>query len=87
MNRGRISVLRHGTGVTDVRRGRVIELGARALLLVGEDGLDGAVKEAGEFEGEREAGIVFAGLDGVDGLAGDLEFLGEVGLRPVTFGA
>ena len=58
-----------------------------ALGLVGEDGLDSGVEEAGEFEGEGKAGVVFSGLDGVDGLAGDLEFLGEVGLGPVSFGA
>jgi len=57
------------------------------LLLICEDGFDGTVEETGEFEGEWETGIELAGLDGVDGLAGDLESFGEVGLAPVLFGA
>ena len=57
------------------------------LLFVGEDGFDGAVEEASEFEGQWETGIELAGLDGVDGLAGNLEALSEVGLGPVAFGA
>jgi hypothetical protein len=57
------------------------------LVLVNEDGLDGGFEETGEFEGQWEAGVVLAGLDGVDGLAGDLEAFGEVGLGPVAFGA
>jgi hypothetical protein len=63
------------------------EWGEGRLLFVGKDGFDGAVEEASKFEGERETGIKLAGLDGVDGLAGDFEFLGEVGLAPVVFGA
>jgi hypothetical protein len=59
----------------------------RGLLLIREDGFDGAVEEASEFEGEWQTGIELAGLDGVDGLARDLESFGEVCLAPVTFGA
>src|SRR2546427_11371582 len=59
----------------------------RLLWFVDEDGFDGGVEKAGEFEGQRETGVVLAGLDCVDGLAGDLEFLGEVGLGPVAFSA
>jgi hypothetical protein len=36
------------------------------LLLICEDGFDGAVEEASEFESEWKAGIELAGLDGVD---------------------
>jgi hypothetical protein len=57
------------------------------LFFVGEDGFDGTVEEASEFEGEREAWIKFAGFDRVDGLAGDFEALSEVRLTPVAFGA
>ena len=76
------SGLRHGSDVTLVMTEKV----RRGLLFVSEDGFDGAVEEASEFEGQWEAGVEFAGLDGVDGLAGDLETLGEVGLGPVVFG-
>ena len=55
-------------------------------MFVGEDGFDCGVEDTSEFEGERETGIELAGFDGVDGLAGDLEALGEVGLGPVAFG-
>jgi hypothetical protein len=57
------------------------------LLFIREDGFDGAVEEASEFEGEGETGIELAGLDGVDGLARDFETLCEVRLAPVAFGA
>jgi hypothetical protein len=57
------------------------------LFFIREDGFYRAVEEASEFEGERETGIELAGFDGVDGLAGDFETLGEVGLAPVAFGA
>ena len=45
------------------------------------------MEEAGELECERQRGIVPARLDGVDGLAGDAELLGEVRLRPATLRA
>ena len=75
------SGLRHGSDVTLVMTEKV----RRGLLFVSEDGFDGAVEEASEFEGQWEAGVEFAGLDGVDGLTRDLEALGEVGLGPVAF--
>jgi len=55
--------------------------------LIAEDRLYGRFEEPGKFEGQRKAGIVLARLDGVDGLARDAEFLGEVGLRPSPLGA
>ncbi len=55
--------------------------------LVGEDLLDGGGEEAGQLEGQGQAGIETAGLNGVHGLAGDLEAAGEIGLAPVAFGA
>jgi hypothetical protein len=57
------------------------------LLFIREDGFDGAVEEAGEFEGERETRVELTGLDGVYGLTGDFEAFSEVGLAPVVFGA
>ena len=73
--------MRHESRMTVVRW--VVGL----LGFVGKDGFNGAVEEACEFEGEWEAGVELAGLDGVDGLTGDFETLGEVCLRPVAFGA
>src|SRR5580698_10303580 len=55
--------------------------------LLGEDRLDGLAEQAGDLEGERQAGVVFAGLDGVDALARDVEPPGEFGLTPVALGA
>ena len=40
-----------------------------------------------EFEGEGEAGVEAAGLDGVHGLTRDFEAVGEIGLAPATLGA
>ena len=54
---------------------------------VAEDMLDRGREEAGEFEGQRQAGIETAGLNGVDGLAGDVEAVGEIGLAPATLSA
>jgi hypothetical protein len=60
---------------------------ADGLFFIREDGFDGAVEEASEFEGKREAGIELAGLNGIDGLTGDFETLCEIGLAPVALGA
>jgi hypothetical protein len=57
------------------------------LSFVGEDGFDGCVEKASQFESEGEAGIELSGFDGVDGLAGDFEVFGEVSLTPITLGA
>ena len=39
--------------------------------------------ELGDFECQGQAGIVFLCFEGIDGLAGDAELVGEVGLGPV----
>src|ERR1700751_3214711 len=57
------------------------------LGFVFEDLLDGEGEDFGDAEGEGERGVVAAGLDGVDALAGDVELLGEEGLGPATEGA
>ena len=44
---------------------------------VGKDDFNGLVEEACDAEGERQRGVVFTGFDGVDGLAGNFEFLGR----------
>ena len=47
----------------------------------------GEAEQFGDPEGERQRGIVAAGLDGVDALARDFEPIGEIALAPVAFGA
>ena len=47
-----------------------------------EDLLDGPLEKLGDREGERKAGIVPAGLDGVDRLPLHAELLGQLTLRP-----
>jgi hypothetical protein len=64
----------------------MVRVEVRALFFIGEDGFDGAVEEASEFEGEWETGIELAGLDGIDGLTRDFEAFGKIGLGPVAFG-
>lgn len=43
-----------------------------------EDIFDGKVEKTGDLKSEGKAGVVFLGFDGVDGLAGYAEFVGEV---------
>ena len=52
-----------------------------------EDLLDRQVKQLGNSEGERERGIVFAGLDRVHALPRDFEAAGEILLAPAALGA
>src|SRR3954463_16761604 len=52
-----------------------------------EDLLDRAPEESRDAKSEGQAGVVLSFLDGVDRLARDLQSLGQVGLRPVAFGA
>ena len=59
--------------------------GARASVRL-EDLLDPAAEEAGDPEGQGQAGVVAAGLDRVDGLPRDPQPLGEVALRPAALG-
>ena len=52
-----------------------------------EDLLDQRVEDLGDLEGERQARVVAAGLDGVDGLTRDAGTGGEVSLGPVALSA
>ncbi len=52
-----------------------------------EDLLDGESEDARESEGERQARIVAAGLDRIDGLTRDPEPLRELRLRPAPLRA
>jgi|ERR1700683_1653466 len=52
------------------------------ISIRGEDVFDFELKLPGDFEGERQTGIVAAGLDGIDGLAGNFEPSGQIGLAP-----
>ena len=51
-----------------------------------EDLFDGQVEQASDLEGEGQAGIVLAGLDGVDRLTGDPELSRQPRLGPVALG-
>src|ERR1044072_8931625 len=68
---------------------RILRIIGIAFLrsVVREDGFDRKLEERGDAEGERQARIIFAGLDGVDALPGDLQPLGEIALAPVALGA
>src|SRR5665811_104099 len=55
---------------------------SRSVGLRREDRLDGELEHCCQLEGERQAQVVAARLDGVDGLAGYIEAVGEVGLPP-----
>lgn len=50
-----------------------------------EDILDLQTEQVGDAEGERERGVIFAGLDRVDALARNAELGGEIALVPVAF--
>ena len=47
----------------------------------------GFEQQPGDLEGQRQAEVVLARFQGVDGLSGNPEPLGEIGLAPVTLGA
>lgn len=60
----------------------------RWLPVVGlKDRFDGLIEELRDAKGERQAGIVFASFDGVNGLARHSESLGQFPLGPFTLGA
>ncbi len=74
----------------DIRQRAAARLGAVfvGLGVVGkEDGLDRLLEQPRDAERERQAGVVLAVLDRVDGLTGDLQLFGEPRLRPVALGA
>src|SRR5258708_35083943 len=48
---------------------------------------DAQSEEPSGPEGERQARIELARLDGVDGVPGHIKGVGQLGLRPVTLGA
>jgi hypothetical protein len=75
----------HDGGCNSSERGRESATGgqfmAGLLRRLGKPGLDRLLEHFGDLEREGP-GIVAAGLDGVDGLAGDVESVGEVGVTP-----
>jgi len=58
----------------------------KILLFIDKDRFNGRLKETGQLESQRKARVKFPRLDGVDGLARDLQPIGEIGLRPVSLG-
>jgi hypothetical protein len=52
-----------------------------------ENPLDRQAEQPRHSEGQRQAWVALARLDGVDRLARDLQALGQVGLGPFAFGA
>lgn len=59
-----------------------------ALFLIWlEDLLYRALEKSGNFEGEWQTGVVFAGFNRVDRLARNIKPFGKLGLRPLALGA
>jgi hypothetical protein len=52
--------------------------------IVGKDALDRLAEHAGDPEGERQARVVLAGFECVDGLARHRQLFGERALRPAA---
>jgi hypothetical protein len=52
-----------------------------------ENHLNGHLKQPRDSEGEREAGIEFAGFDRIDRLARHLQALSQLGLAPIALRA
>ena len=67
-------------------RGSSLMNGAGARFIL-EERFDRLTKEARDFEGERQARVVLARLDGIDALARHVEPFRQLGLTPVAFGA
>lgn len=49
-----------------------------------KDRFDGSSEQPGDPEGQRQAGVIAACLEGVDGLAGHLELVGQGALAPTV---
>lgn len=58
--------------------------GDARLVVELEDRFDGLCEQTGDAEGERQAGVVATGLQGVDRLPGDLQPVGERALAPAV---
>jgi hypothetical protein len=48
---------------------------------------DSVLEDRRYSKGQGKTGIVLAGLNGIDGLPRDIEFIRKVGLRPSAFGS
>jgi signal transduction histidine kinase len=82
-HRGRAELVEPADGAGTTVRLWLPQPGAPGLpLLRDEDRFDGFAEHGGEAEGQRQAGVVAAGLDGVDRLAGHPAPVGQVGLAP-----
>ena len=57
------------------------------MILVMKNLFDTQAEEPGSPKGERQAWIELARLDSIDGLPGNIQGIGQLGLRPVALGA
>jgi len=61
----------------------IVKRNLQALLMVGfENVLDWKFEQPSHLERQRQARIIFFRFDGVDGLARNFKFRGQIGLRP-----
>lgn len=59
-----------------------------ARTIIGEEQrLDRLAEYVGDLESEGQARVIAAGLDRIDGLAGHVQPVGQVGLAPPSYGA
>src|SRR5690348_3949203 len=58
---------------------------ASSCFPIKENRFDARAEQPRDLEGQRQAGVVLAGFDGVDRLSRDVQPLAEFGLRPGVF--
>ena len=80
-------ILEVGTGMGSLSKLMAPLAGAVVTVEIDRDLQALASKQLRDLECQRETGVVFLRLDGVDRLPRDAEFFGQVGLRPFAFGA
>lgn len=52
-----------------------------------KDLLNRFIEEVRDPEGERQTRVILSCFDRIDGLSGDFQVLGQIGLRPASFRA
>lgn len=82
-----LAVNRSQAGVRATLAGFARLLRSVSTCRIIKDLFDFQTKEPSGPESELQAWIKFAGLNGVDRLPGYVEGIGQLGLRPVAFGA
>src|SRR5260221_4965437 len=73
--------------LTKVRHPELVEQGISLVLIRCKNVFNSQLELPGNFEGQRQAGVIAACLNGIDGLTGNFKPVGKVGLAPAPLRA